>query len=131
MELPTGVAALRDELISLGYRTCREEGSDWPSAAVDLEAPPGHEPRLIRLSHDRGVWDVEVVVQGELYQVFAALLALRGQADQQRALSNEERRDATLAFVREFDGSSRQADAIRTRADELRAAWTKRATGKH
>ncbi len=70
-------------------------------------------------------------MQGEFYRVFPALLALRGQADQQRALSNEERRDATLAFVREFDGSPRQADAIRTRAEELRAAWTKRATGKH
>lgn len=129
VELPAGVATLKDELEKLGYRVVAEEGGAWPWAEFVLKHPT-HPASHVRLGHDRRAWAVEVLVAGAWRSSYTALLALRGAAHQTRALSHDERRESTMAFLAVYDGSLDHVKAIEDREADLRAVWTRQVEGR-
>ncbi len=131
MELPAGLAALVAELQRCGFSVESEEWHPWPGGGrIELASPGGAGVKRVRMTEDRGVWDIEVKIGGDWYEPFTALCALDQRPHQQRALSHEERADATLALVTRFTGERAQVKAITKRQKELTAAYTRWAQGK-
>jgi hypothetical protein len=134
MSLPEGLAALVSALEQRGFTVVTECWKPWPGGStVELSAPQGPAAKGVRLSEDRGFWEVEVRISRGMngwFEPFMALLALENRPHQQRALSHEERRKSTLEFIDRFTGESRQVRTIRNRRREIIKAYNRRLQGK-
>jgi hypothetical protein len=131
MALPTGLAALVADLQRLGFSIESEEWHPWPRGGkVELARLRGTGVKRVRMTEDRGVWDVEVKIGRRWYEPLTALRALDERPHQQRALSHDERLNATLELVNRFTGERAQVNAIKKRQKELTAAYTRWAQGK-
>jgi hypothetical protein len=131
MELPSGLAALVADLERCGFSVETEEWHPWPGGGrIELTRPRGAGVKRVRMTEDRGVWDVEVKLGRGWYEPFTALRALERRPHQQRALSHEERHNATLGLVTRFTGNRVEVKAIKKRERELTAAYTRWAQGK-
>ena len=129
MELPHDVALLIDDLRERGFSLVNEESHPATAmAALELAADrPG--VCGVRLQQDRGIWDVETRIGDDWYDPFTALRALNDLPHEQRALSHEERRAATVALVDQLRGDSDEVQKIRARHLDLIKEYTRRATG--
>jgi hypothetical protein len=129
-ELPEGLAALVADLEQLGFDVEREQWHPWPGGGeVLLRRPKVRGVRRVRLSEDRGVWDVDVQIGRAWYEPFTALRALEALPHQQRALSHAERRAATIELVERYKSDRAQRKAIKDRAKRLSEAYTRWAEG--
>lgn len=130
-ELPESLAALVADLEQLGFEVEREDWHPWPGGGdVQLRRPRTRGVKRVRMTQDRGPWDLDVQIGRGWYEPFTALLALNGQPHQQRALNHAERRAATVELIRRFTGARVQRQAIRERAKQLSLAYTRWAEGK-
>src|ERR687891_1860550 len=65
-ELPSGLAALVADLQDLGFRVVRAESHPWPRGwYVELARRRRRGIGRVRMTEDRGVWDVEALSHAE------------------------------------------------------------------
>jgi hypothetical protein len=130
-ELPEELAALVADLERLSFEVEREEWHPWPGGGdVQLRRPMLRGVRRVRLSQDRGLWEVDVEIDRGWYEPFTCLRALDALPHQQRALSHAERRSATIGLVERYTGDRAQLKAIKERSQRLSEAYTRWAEGK-
>jgi hypothetical protein len=109
----------------------REEDGKWPGGpSLELERPRTHGVSAVRLSVDRGIWEVEVRVGRRWYEPFWALRVVAELPDQSRAFSHEERRAFTLEAARTIRGTVEERRRLRRRQKEYEHAYTQWAMGK-
>jgi hypothetical protein len=109
-ELPDGLAALVADLERLGFGVEREDWHPWPGGGdIELRRRLSLGVSRVRMMEDRGVWEVGVQVGRGWYAPFTALRALDGLPHEQRALSDVERRVATVELVQRFHRRPRAA----------------------
>lgn len=100
MGLPGELAGLVEDLEKLGYQIVDSTDAPWPGGpSVRLHHRGESGVQQVRLSVDRGIYEVMIQVAGEWYEPYWALRALDGEPDQSRALSYAERRASTLDAV--------------------------------
>ena len=76
-ELPEELAALVADLERLGFEVEREEWRPWPAGGeVQLRRPTVRGATRVRMSQDRGAWDVDIEIDRGWYEPFTALRAL-------------------------------------------------------
>jgi hypothetical protein len=130
-ELPDGLAALVTDLERTGFEIEHEKWHPWPRGGeVQLQRRRTRGVKRVRMTEDRGVWDVDVQIGREWYEPFTALRALDAVPHQQRALSDADRHTATIDLVRRFTGDRSQRHAMKNRARQLSEAYTRWAEGK-
>ena len=130
MQLPSGLAAVVAELQQLGFRIARQESHPSRGGGpVELVRPRGRGIGRVRMTEDRGIWDVEVKIGRGWYEPSTALRALDEEPHEQRALSHADRRAFTLELVKRFTGDRSQVSAIEKRQEDLTAAHTRWAQG--
>jgi len=128
---PSDIARLVGDLQALGFRVVRDEDGEWPGGPrIALERPRTRGVNAVRLSVDRGIWEVEVRVGRRWYEPFWALRVLAELPDQSRAFSHEERRAFTLEAARSIKGTREDRRRLRRRQKEYERAYTQWATGK-
>lgn len=131
MDLPHDIAALVDDLRQLAFTLEHAEDHQWPGGPyLELNRRSRRGVRAVRMSVDRGIWEVEVQLGLRWYEPSWALRTLEGKPDQRRALSHAERRKATVGAVRNIRGTWRERRKLRARTIAHQRRYTEWAQGK-
>jgi hypothetical protein len=129
-ELPDGLAALVNDLERTGFEVEREEWHPWPRGGdIQLRRRRTRGVKRVRMTQDRGDWDLDVQIGRGWYEPATALRALDAVPHRQRALNHSERRAATVELVQRFTGERSQRQAIKHRARQMSEAYTRWAEG--
>ena len=121
-DLDPGVQALVDALDELGFRIVKDEGTDNFNRLLELSHPERTAGGTVQLVNDRGIWGVDIEVDGRLESVWLLKLALDRAPLSHRALSHEERRELTLdalARLPDDDLPELRAELDRLRQESL------------
>jgi hypothetical protein len=100
------VARLVADLEELGFRIVVQDAVPArESAVLELSRERTEGVHRVRITEDLGTWEVDVQVGEDWIEPFAAMQALDGRPAEAWALTHEQRRTATLEFVRRLDAS--------------------------
>jgi hypothetical protein len=129
--LPDALAALVAELRRAGFGVSDDESCGWAFRQVTLLNPERSYGNVVRLIQDRGLWGVEVAVEGDAFHdPHEVLLALDAREFESRAMSHDERRAATLEVLDRLPHSAAEVQALRARLREYREDYRRWMSGR-
>jgi len=87
--------------------------------------------RVVRITKDRGIWGVDVLVEGvHFHGPYEVLCAVEGRALASRAMSHDEIRAATWEALAGMPSSEPESETVRARLRALREDYTRRMSGR-
>jgi hypothetical protein len=129
--LPDGLAGLVTDLKRIGFRIRNDESSGAAFREVTLVHPERCFGNAVRITKERGLWGVEVSVEGDGFHApYEVLMALDARAFESRVMSHEETRVATLEAVARMPASEAEMASVRVRLKEHCEDYTRRMSGR-
>ena len=115
----------------MGFSVTSDECSGWAFREVELLDPRRPSGKTVRITKDRGLWGVEVSVEGDgFHGPHEVLLALDARPFESRAMSHEETLAATLEAVARMPSSEAEMATLRARLRKYREDYTRRMSGR-
>jgi hypothetical protein len=129
--LPDGLTRLVADLRQMGFRVDNDQSSGWAFREVELLHPGRPSGKTVRITKDRGLWGVEISVEGDgFHGPHEVLLALDARPFESRAMSHEETLAATLKALARMPNSDAEMETLRGRLRKYREDYTSRMSGR-
>ena len=102
-----------------------------PLREVTLDSEGRSFSSVVRITKDRGVWGVELSVEGDYFHgPNEVLCAIEGRAFESRAMGYDEMRPATLEALARMPSSESERETVRARLRAYREDYTRRMSGR-
>jgi hypothetical protein len=129
--VPAALAGLASDLSQAGFSMTSDQSSGDACRAITLRSEHRSFGSSVRITQDRGLWGVELLVEGDDFRgPNEVLCAVEGRTLESRAMSYDEMRAATLEALARLPSSEPEMEAVRARLRAYREAYTRRMSGR-